>query len=129
MNDTPSSLGNLIDQRFELRNTRMAKGKEVEELKRQESALEDKIREAMKAVDTNIAGGKLANVSINPTTVATVNDWDKVFAFIKETGYFHLLHKRMSDPAYRELLIHDMPVPGVEPTVLTKLSVTKVKQK
>jgi hypothetical protein len=130
MNDTPSSLGNLIDQRFELRNTRMAKAKEVDELKRQERVLEDEIQAAMKAAgDLRMAGGKLANVSINPITVASVSDWDKVFAYIKETGYFHLLQKRMSEPAYRELLGHDITVPGTEPTVLTKLSVTKVSKK
>lgn len=130
MKDTPSSLGSLIDQRFELRVKRMKAAKEVEAMKSQEKKLEDDIKEKMKeAGDLQIAGGHLANVSLNPTTVAHVVDWDKVHEFIRETGHFHLLQKRMSDPAYREMLTHDIQVPGVEPTTLTKLSLTKVSKK
>ena len=129
MNDTPSSLGTLIDQRFALRVTRMAKGKEVEELKREERGLDDQIMEKMRETDQLVAGGKTANVSLNPTTVSHVVDWDKVHEFIRESGHWHLMQKRISEPAYREMLTLEIQVPGVEPTTLTKLSLTKVSKK
>ena len=129
MKDTPSSLGTLIDQRFELRAKRMAAFKEVEAMKREEKELDGQIMEAMQEKDLTTAGGSMANVSLNPTTVAHVTDWNAVHEFIRETGHFHLLHKRTSDPAYREMLLLDIQVPGIEPTVLTKLSLTKKGKK
>jgi len=129
MNDTSSgSLGTLIDNLYSLRAERLEREKSVREMKSQESLLTDQIMEQMKEVDTTRAGGELANVSINPLTVAHVSNWEQFHAFIAKTGYFHLLQKRVSDPAYRELLEKEITVPGVEPTVLSKLSLTKVSK-
>jgi hypothetical protein len=37
-------------------------------------------------------------------------------------GYFHLLQKRVSEPAYRELLEKGKKVPGVQPFTARKLN-------
>ena len=44
--------------------------------------------------------------------VAGVTDWDKLYAFIKKKNYFHLLQRRVSDPAWRELIEQGKKVPG-----------------
>jgi len=122
------TLGELIDRRYELRATRMALDKEVQALKKDERALDDEVLEKLKEVGLEKASGHIASMGINSVTVGTVEDWDKVHEFIRERNFFHMLERRLSQPAYRELLDLEKGVPGITPTVLTKLSLTKVSR-
>jgi len=123
-----ATLGELIDQRYELRATRMALAKQVDELKKQESALDDTVLEKLKEIGLEKASGRIATMGINTTTVGTVEDWDKVHEFIRKRNFFHMMERRLSQPAYRELLELEGGVPGIVPTTLTKLSLTKVSK-
>ena len=67
----------------------------------------------------------VATAAITRTTVAQVTDWDEVYKYVKKTGEFDLLQKRMSDVAYRERLDAGKPVPGTEPFIVVNLSLTK----
>ena len=77
------------------------------------------------------ATGKKATASISNVTVANVEDWDKFHAFVKKTGYFHLLQRRVSDPGFRELLEQKgaaaMAKVGVVPFVKQNLNLTTLK--
>lgn len=122
------TLGKLIDERYELRAMRMEQDKEVKNLKAQESELDDLILAALNKSGLERASGKIATSGINKSTVGTVEDWDKVHEFIRERNFFHMMERRISQPAYRELLELEGGVPGIVPTTLTKLSLTKVSK-
>lgn len=67
-------------------------------------------------------GNDTCTVSIRKEIVPKVEDWDEVHAYVKNTGQFELLHRRMSSTAYRELQSMGSNVPGVKPTELTRIN-------
>ncbi len=90
--------------------------------------MDKEILALLTAEDLTSGSGSLATASTNLDTVPTVTDWDAVYNYIQRKGYFHLMQRRISAPAYRELLIIEGEVPGIDPTVITKLSITKVSK-
>ncbi len=131
MNAKVVPLGKLIDQ---LNDAREAKRKhaEVEKVLNDEySEIEQKVMARLAAEGMDKATGKKATASISNVTVANVEDWDKFHAFVKKTGYFHLLQRRVSDPGFRELLEQKgaaaMAKVGVVPFVKVNLNLTTLK--
>lgn len=128
MKDTPNNLGSQADSLYELRAKRLKLDREVKELKSQETQLQKEMIDAL--IDQSLTGarGNLATVSINPSTVGTVVDWSAVEKFIFEKKMFFLMQKRISIPAYLEALDKLGGVPGIEPIVKNKLSITRSKK-
>jgi hypothetical protein len=71
--------------------------------------------ERMKSEGIEKATGSKASVSLSSTVVADVQDWDAFWPYIAKNKFWHLVQKRVSDPAYRELLDLGKKVPGVQP--------------
>lgn len=70
---------------------------------------------------TKIKG--IGSVSVNEEIVPNAEDWDTFYAFIRETGSFHLLNRALNAAAYRETLKIGDEVPGLSPFTRRKLSV------
>jgi len=83
-----------------------------------EAAIINKLEE--QGVDR--VGNDVCTVSIRKEIVPTVEDWDAVQKYIRDTGQFELLHKRMGATAYRELQSMGLDVPGVKPTELIRIN-------
>ena len=83
-----------------------------------ESAIINKLEE--QGIDR--IGNNICTVSIRKEIVPTIENWDEVYTYIKETGQFELLHKRMAATAYRELQSMGFDVPGVKPKELTRIN-------
>ena len=66
--------------------------------------------------------GKAASVSISTSTVANVEDWDAFLAWIYKTKNGHLLQRRVSDPAWREMVEIKGVVPGTQPFTKKRLN-------
>ena len=110
-----ASLGSTVDQMWALREKKRELEASVKDLEGQISDLESTIMESMAEQGLDKMSGVLASVSITTNTVAQVEDWDAFWAFIHKKKYGHLLQRRVSDPAYRELLDQGVKVPGVSP--------------
>jgi hypothetical protein len=121
----PSTLGACIDLLYKMREDRHAIEKKAEAIKIKEDELETHLLETFKKTDLEGAQGKRATAGVSMSTVPSVKDWDKVFAYIKKKGAFDLLQKRLSATAYRERLESKVAVPGVEPFNVVKLSLRK----
>lgn len=124
-------LGKLIDK---LNDAREAKRKHAEQekvLSANYTEIEAQILARLGAEGMNKATGTKATASISQVVVANVEDWDKFHAFVKKTGFFHLLQRRVSDPSFRELLemkgAAAMAKAGVVPFVKTNLNLTALK--
>lgn len=115
-------LGGLVDKMFQLREKKREIEAAAKDLSGQIETLESEIMEAMKAQGVDKMSGSLASVSISSTTVARVTDWDAFWAYIHKMKYGHLLQRRVSDPAYRELLESGKKVPGTEPFTNLRLN-------
>jgi hypothetical protein len=53
-------------------------------------------------------------IYISPQVVPKVVDWDAFYGYIRKTEAFHMLERRPSRAAFRELYEAKKPVPGVE---------------
>ena len=109
------SLGTLVDKLWAVREERRELDAQVKALEGQASDLESEIMETMAEQGLDKMSGAMASVSITTNTVANVESWDDFLAFVYKKKYGHLLQRRVSDPAYRELLEQGVKVPGVNP--------------
>jgi len=89
---------------------------------REKDELEAKIIHKMTGQGIDQAGNNICTVSIRKEIVPTIENWDEVYTYIKETGQFELLHRRMAATAYRELQSMGSDVPGVKPKELTRIN-------
>lgn len=123
----PLSLGARIDALHALRE-------DLRALQAQEKAVEERIKDAeatlmevMQKEGIDKSTGKKATVSISESVVGNVTDWDLFWQFVFKTKQSHLLQRRVSDPAIRELFETKGKVPGVEPFTRRKLNLRAVQ--
>jgi hypothetical protein len=114
------TIGSRIDSLNELREQKRALEEQINEGSYHE--LEEALMEDLKTQGMDKATGKKATVSISSITVGNLVDDKAFFAYVKKTGYFHLMQRRLSDPAIRELLESKGSIPGVEPFVKKRLN-------
>lgn len=121
-----ADLGTEIDKLNKLRATRQEKSKAFDEAKRVENEQQQKVIELLKAQRLDRASGHEITASITKSEVVQVEDWDKVNNFILRNKYTHLFHRRLSDPAVREVVEarKGKPIPGTKMVEIEKLSVT-----
>lgn len=111
----PPPLGACIDKLNQLREKKRVLEAQVKEIEDQYNALAEQVMERLDADGMDKATGKQASVSISKSLVGNVVDWDKVHAYIKKTGYFHLLQKRLNDASAREIFESGKKIPGCDP--------------
>jgi hypothetical protein len=114
---TPTTLlkGTTVDKLVGLRNKKRDLEASVKSLEGQIEELQSQLLEEMEAAGVDKFSGKLGTVSISTNVVANVEDWDALYPYIAKNKLWHLLQRRVSDPAYRELLDAGKKIPGVQP--------------
>lgn len=122
------TLGERIDNLNTLREQKRVLESQVKIIEEKFDAEQTELMDQMEAEGMDKATGKTASVGISVNTVANIVDWDALTAFIKKTGFFHLLQRRVSDPAARELFEKKGSVPGLEPFQKKKLTLTKLNK-
>lgn len=110
-----STLGKDIDDLFQLREKKRKLESAIKDIEGQASLIEERLMENMEKNGVERTTGKLGTVSITSSVVANVEDWDLFGAYIIKNKLLHMLQRRVSDPAYRELLDAGKKVPGVQP--------------
>lgn len=109
------TLGSAIDKAFELREKKREAEKVVKLIEAEIEANNEILFQRLDAQELKKGEGKLASVSISNTTVANVEDWPAFWAWIAKNKHFHMVQKRASDPAVREIWESGKTVPGVTP--------------
>lgn len=87
---------------------------QVTELNEEIRDYEHRIWQCMEADDLLKFTTPQGTIYISPQVVPRVVDWDQFYAYIKETEAFHMLERRPSRAAFRELHEAHKAVPGVE---------------
>ena len=109
------TIGSDIDAIWKLREEKRALEAKAKKVEEQIEEIETRLMEEMKAQGVEKATGSKAGVSISTAVVANVTDWDAFYAYIYKNKYGHLLQRRVSDPAWRELAKDGLkPLPGTE---------------
>lgn len=109
------TVGSMIDQLHSLRDKRKVLDDQSKELAKQAHVLGLELIEALEAEGLDSGRGRKASVSISRTVVPSVNDWEAFHEFIRKKKLMHLLQRRPSDAACRELFEMGKSIPGVEP--------------
>ena len=103
----PASVGALIDQMWALREKKRVLEASAEEITKQMTVIEETLTERMDAEGVAKSTGSKATVSFTTSIIAVPQGeegWAKFYEFIAKKKYWHLLQKRVSEPAYREVL-------------------------
>lgn len=119
----PATLGSLADRIWASREEKRKLEAEVKTVNEKIAELEEELLARMDAENTDKAAGSKASISITKSIVADVQDWDLFWPYVAKNKLFHLVQRRVSDPAYRELLDMGKKVPGVQPFPKRKLNV------
>jgi len=127
MASTPS-VGALIDSMYDLREAKRALESKIEDIDKVYRQHEEELMKKLDDSGLDKASGKLASASISSTNVGNVTDWETLYKYIKRTNNFQLLQRRLSDPAYRELMELKGTVPGVQPFIRKRLNLTTRKE-
>lgn len=115
-------LGTGIDKLDELREQKRVLETKVKEIEDTYNELAESLMARLDAEGADKATGKKATVSISKSLTGQVEDWDKFSAYVIKNKYLHLLQRRLSDPAIRELLETKGKVPGVTPFTKRRLN-------
>lgn len=125
-NDAPKmTTAQMIDRLWKLREDKRELAAKLKPITEEFDKLEKALTEALIARGSIGDKTKKCSASLSEEIVGNIKDWDSLTAFIKKSGHFHLLQRRISNPAYRELnalLAKKGGVPGVE--VFTKINLT-----
>jgi hypothetical protein len=101
---TKITVGSLIDQMQDVRSKKRALAVTEKELTGEYEALQAQLIQLMDAEGVIKSTGK-----------AATQDWDAFVAYMVKTKQFHLIQRRVSDPAMREVFEKKGAVPGMEP--------------
>ena len=119
---TQAALGKAIDKIFAIRGKKAELEAAMKDIDGQIADLDSEVMEAMHQSGLEKTATKLGTVSISTSTVAQVEDWDKFLAYIYKNKYGHLLQRRVSDPAWRELQEQGKKVPGTTGFIKKRLN-------
>lgn len=122
----PKTLAQCADLLYETREARLAIEKQAEELKKREALLKDHLINELPKSQAGGIAGKVARVTITTKLIPQVKDWDSFRAYIKKTGSWDLIQKRVSDTAVKERWEAGKEIPGVEAFQTTGVSINKV---
>lgn len=121
-------LGDLIDVMYTRRAVRLAAQKTVDEAKALEDIAKLELISKLQSINLAKASGHLATASIKAIQMPGVVDWDLFYDYIRRTGRFDLLHKRVSELAWRDTLAAGELIVGTVAVDDIKLSLTKASR-
>lgn len=104
MDARATPVGNLIDKLEALREKKRKADEVVKAIEAEYKELDDTLMQRLQAEGMQKASGKKATYSLGEEVVATVNDWDIAWKTIAKQP--QLMQRRISNPAFRELLEH-----------------------
>lgn len=117
----PATIGNMIDSLWKIREAKKALAEKEKELNAQIEALETELYARMDSEESTSGAGKLASVTLGETDIvqfAPDVGYDEFIKYVAKTKSYHLLERRISQVAAREVYALKNKLPGT--TVFTK---------
>lgn len=124
-NDTVNDLGALIGKLDGLTIIKKDLELQLKQISEEIKEYEWKIIHALQENNVEKASVGGTSVEVKPHTYPKVEDWEKVYDFIKQDDALFLLERRVSVTSYRSYLALGRTVPGIVPNNVIKLSVHK----
>ena len=122
----PKALGACADKLYQLRQKRLDMQKLVDVVEEEEKALKEYIINTLPKSEASGVAGKLARVTVITKIVPQVADWDQFYKYVKKTGQFDLMQKRLADAAIKERWDAGKEVPGIGHFNAVTISINKI---
>lgn len=119
-------IGDRIEELHHLRIRLRKREAVVNKLKKKFETKQWELMQLMEETGLDQAKSSSATVFLSKDTVPTVKDWDALEKYIKDNDSLHLLQRRVSATAYRELAEMGTKIPGVEPFDRQKLNIRAI---
>ena len=119
------STGVIIERLVAIREERRRLKRLDSELSRSWSDLEALLINQLDAQGVTKASTDAGTATVNETVLPKVEDWDALYAHLKETDSLYLLQKRVSSAAFREQHEAGLTVPGISPFVNRQIALRK----
>ncbi len=107
-------IGKIIDKMHDIRERKRAAEEVVKTIEAEYAVQEQKLMEAADEQGITAGKGSKASFTLGESIVPQVSDWGAFYKFIYKNGYGHLLERRPSVTACRELFETKGAIPGVE---------------
>lgn len=121
----PQKLGACADELGQIRAQLSELHRQEKKLEERRSELEERLIEELPASDADGICGRAFRATIVTSRVPSIKDWDALTRYVKRTGAFELLSRRLSREAVQERWDAKKEVPGVEGFTVKKVSLTK----
>ncbi len=119
------TLQERIDEVFDLRQERLSIQKKVDMMKAKEDGLVAALASEMEELELQEVHGDHGKLKLGMIESAEVTSYPDLYAYIKETGSFDLLQRRVSLTGVRERWQEGNEVPGVARVLETKATLGK----
>lgn len=123
------TLGRAIDKMWLLREKKRAREAELKLLEAEIEQMEALIIDKLDAEDTDSGRGKSASASVSKSVCFSISDFELFAKYVRRNNYFHLLQRRVSDLAVREIFQQRGKVPGLTPFERRRLNLTTLAPK
>lgn len=116
-------LNELIDKLSSIRQRRAEISAEDKQLSQDAAKLEANIMSELTTVGITKAEADSGNsVTMKQTSYPTITDWPMFYKHVQETNGFDLLHKRLSNVAFRDRWEAGAVIPGTAASKIWELS-------
>lgn len=122
----PASIGRVADLYAEIRALRLQMDKEVAEVKARETELREYIINNLSKSDDTGAAGLRYRAQIVMKDIPRAENWERIHAYVRETGRFDLLQRRLGEKAVMDMVTDGQQIPGVEVAHIPDVSITKI---
>ena len=119
-------MGELADEWWTLRASRLAIEKEVARIREQESRAKSALLQSLTENKVTSVGGQKVRVTHVVKDKPSVNDWEEVYSYIRETGSFDILQRRIGERAVKDRWDDGVKIPGIESYPIDEISYSKM---
>ena len=123
----PETLAKCADMLYSTRQARLELDKKVEELKRREAMLLEHLIDSLPVSDATGVAGRIARATVVTKEEPQVENWDDFYGYVHKNKAYHLLQRRISGPAIKELWENRKIVKGVGKVIVKSISLNKLK--
>lgn len=121
----PKSLGGCADRLFKLRDEKALLASQVKVLSEEEGRIKEHLINTLPKSKAEGITGKAARARILQKDVPSVDNWEQLYKYVKRTGSFELLARKVNAVAVKERWEDKKKVPGVKSYKVTSVSITK----
>lgn len=111
----PQNVGAMMDRLFQIRNEKRGLEEQIKALNQEWESLEGALLMAMDEQGSTRVANHQGTAILSETIVPQVDDWESFIGWAKDNDALHMVQRRVSSPAYRELVESGQVVPGLTP--------------